>query len=723
MKNKTPRIAPERAKRISIKTKIMYALLFISLLSLVISSATNLLSLSVTKEYVVESNTEQGSVIAGLSSDAMLDLSVTNVIGFAEVKADALNLELKKVSDSLGMLAGYAGELYRNPDKYSRVEYSHPLKSREGELCMQWVLADNVRLEDVSDEIYLQGNMKPLFDSVMKSEPNICSVYITTATGANTGYDAYPQEKPMNFDGRVSDWYVNAKESGGLYISNAYYDSFGRGLCISMAMPIYGKADHFVGVIALDILISDLNDNILQTVVGETGYAMLFANDKSIVAAPDFSEGDDMRSLEKFLGSDWDSIYSSISSGGSGFTEGKINDSDVYIIYAQIELTDWIIAIVLPKSDITSGAETLKTAIEADTEELAGSINRVIINVTLLIVALFAVMLGVVVFLGKRLAGKISRPIVMLNSDIKCIGNGNFDYSSKIKTGDEIEELSESFESMTEELKKYIQNLAAASAYKERIATELAVATQIQSSMLPCVFPAFPDKTEFDIYATMTPAKEVGGDFYDFFAVDDNHLAVVMADVSGKGVPAALFMMTAKTRIKDSVMMGKTPAEAFTAANNALSENNDAFMFVTAFMGILELSTGILTCVNAGHNPPLLRRHTGWEWLKLKPGCVLALMPEMEYTQEEVQLEPQDILFTYTDGVTEALDNDKALYGEERLIERLGSADAGNELKPLLEYISEDIRLYADGAEQADDITMLALKYTDIHNKPENQNK
>ena len=249
---------------------------------------------------------------------------------------------------------------------------------------------------------------------------------------------------------------------------------------------------------------------------------------------------------------------------------------------------------------------------------------------------------------------------------------------------------------------------------KERIAAELNVATQIQSSMMPCTFPAFPDRSEFDIYATMKPAREVGGDFYDFFLIDEDHFAVVMADVSGKGIPAALFMMTAKTLIKNQTQLVKPPAEAFTAVNEQLCENNEAGMFVTAFMGVLEISSGRFIYVNAGHNAPLIKRAGGkFEWLKAKPGFVLGGMEDIKYCQAELTLEKNDLFFTYTDGVTEALDQEKNLYGDHRLISTLNNKPTGKiNLRDMLDYLHMDIVDFSSGAEQADDITMLVLKYT-----------
>jgi len=281
----------------------------------------------------------------------------------------------------------------------------------------------------------------------------------------------------------------------------------------------------------------------------------------------------------------------------------------------------------------------------------------------------------------------------------------------EINTGDEIQALGESFNYMLEELERYIENLSRITAEKERIGAELSVATHIQASMLPCIFPAFPDRQEFDVYATMDPAKEVGGDFYDFFLVDQDHLAVVVADVSGKGVPAALFMVIAKTLIKDHAQTGAAAQDVFTEVNRQLCESNEEGLFVTAWMGVLELSTGTLTFVNAGHNPPLVGHAGGaYEYLRSRPGFVLAGMEGTRYRPGSLTLAPGDTLYLYTDGVTEATDAHERLYGEERLKEALDRM-GGAQPQTLLPAIKADVDAFVGDAPQFDDITMLALRY------------
>ena len=250
----------------------------------------------------------------------------------------------------------------------------------------------------------------------------------------------------------------------------------------------------------------------------------------------------------------------------------------------------------------------------------------------------------------------------------------------------------------------------AITAEKERIGAELNVATQIQADMLPRIFPAFPERPEFDIYASMTPAKEVGGDFYDFFLVDDDHLAMVIADVSGKGVPAALFMVIAKTLLKNAAQTGLPPKAVLEKVNNQLCENNEAEMFVTVWLGIYEISTGKLTAANAGHEYPAIRRSGGrFELVKDRHGFVLAGMEDARYREYELELGMGDTLFLYTDGVAEAIGAANILYGTERMLATLNTAP-GRCPEKLLRDVKQDIDRFVGDAPQFDDITMLAIQ-------------
>ncbi|MCK9150619.1 SpoIIE family protein phosphatase [Methanobacterium alcaliphilum] len=343
--------------------------------------------------------------------------------------------------------------------------------------------------------------------------------------------------------------------------------------------------------------------------------------------------------------------------------------------------------------------------------------ESIYLSITLVLSIFYISSLGFLAYMEKNITipiESISHIAKNYISDSNGLTNDNqiiskFDEYSADES--EVGILALSFQKMIKDLKVYIKNLEKVTAEKERINAELNVAQKIQADMLPKNFSTFSNSNQFDIYATNIPAKEVGGDFYDFFMVDDNHLAIVIADVSGKGVPAALFMVIAKTLIKNYTQLGKTPEDVFNTVNNQLYEGNDENMFVTAWMGILDIETGKFTYINAGHNPPLLKTGINeYKWLKSKPGFVLAGMENIKYTQNEITINSGDRVFLYTDGITEAINCDDELFGESRLLKVL-SSEKDQSLKEILNYVKKEIDIFVEGRKQFDDITMLIMEY------------
>ncbi|MBR3239747.1 MAG: serine/threonine-protein phosphatase, partial [Oscillospiraceae bacterium] len=289
--------------------------------------------------------------------------------------------------------------------------------------------------------------------------------------------------------------------------------------------------------------------------------------------------------------------------------------------------------------------------------------------------------------------------------------NLQFQMEKAYRTGDEIEELAESFAKLSGQTLRYIAEVERVTAEKERIGTELELATRIQADMLPNIFPAFPERSEFDIYAKMDPAREVGGDFYDFFLVDEDHLCMVMADVSGKGVPAALFMMATKIILSNNAKQGKSPAQILADTNAAICANNREEMFVTVWIGVLELSTGKLTAANAGHEYPALRRPGGgFELVEDPHGFVLGGLGGMKYREYELTLEPGSKLFVYTDGVPEATDAEEQMFGTERMMEAL-NREPERRPEEILAGVRAAVDAFVGEAEQFDDLTMLCVEY------------
>ena len=361
-----------------------------------------------------------------------------------------------------------------------------------------------------------------------------------------------------------------------------------------------------------------------------------------------------------------------------------------------------------------AGTPVALASVDISMDMVDGQINRMIaLSLVLSLVVMSLCIMGYYFYLRRM----VIKPLDTLAGAARSFtsererGEGLVMDKIRITSQDEVGELYRAMSKMELDMTSYLENLRKVTAERERVGAELNVATQIQADMLPSLFPAFPSRHDFDIYATMTPAKEVGGDFYDFFLVDDTHLAMVIADVSGKGVPAALFMVIAKTLIKNRALVGGTPAQILADVNNQLCEGNAAQLFVTVWIGILDLTTGKGIAANAGHEHPTLRRAGGaFELVEYRHSPAVATMEGLRFREHEFEMRPGDTLFVYTDGVPEATDATPELFGNERMLKALNGAK-DRPLKDLLHAVKADIDAFVAGAPQFDDITMLAMTY------------
>ena len=392
--------------------------------------------------------------------------------------------------------------------------------------------------------------------------------------------------------------------------------------------------------------------------------------------------------------------------------ESGSTDASNWFVYVPGEGLIGVSSALLDEDDPSAGSLYFLI----DTDDVADGI----LDVVACFVVLMAIALVLeTLLLSRRMNRTLVRPLEAIAGAVQGYSNdreagvlGARHFAKlDIHTGNEVEHLASTLATMEKDVATYVDDIARISAEQERKATELRMAAQIQQSALPSEFPAFPDRAEFDIHASMSPAREVGGDFYDFFLVDEDHLCMVMADVSDKGVPSALFMMTSKTTLANHIMMGKSPAQALTDTNTALCTNNRAGMFVTIWVGILQISTGVLTAANGGHEYPILQRpHGEYTLYKDRHGLVVGGMSGIKYTDYRVSLRPGAKLFVYTDGVPEATNTEMQMFGLDRTVEALNAVrDATPE--ETLAAVRRSVDEFVQGAEQFDDLTMLCLEY------------
>ncbi|MCR4557020.1 MAG: SpoIIE family protein phosphatase [Saccharofermentans sp.] len=473
-----------------------------------------------------------------------------------------------------------------------------------------------------------------------------------------------------------------------------------------------------VAVVAADVWLNTINDYIVEKstkdnflcVVNDKGQMIFSPKEEGVFKVDATPDAPDLRNYED---KDFADFIMLALQENTGLKALEIDGEEYYICGVPMDTLGWAVISVVDKELTNQPTASLLESYNAINDSAAQTYrngvkysSRVVIVFTVIVVLLDNAAALI-------LAHNIVKPLETMTRKINSISDSNqtFTMEKVYKTGDEVEVLAESFATLSERMHDYITQITHITAEKERIGTELALATRIQADMLPNIYPAFPDRPEFDIYASMDPAKEVGGDFYDFFLADDDHLCMVMADVSGKGVPAALFMMASKIILQNNAMMGKSPAQILKDTNAAICANNREDMFVTVWMGVLEISSGKLTAANAGHEYPMIKRKDGeFGLVKDKHGFVIGGIENLKFKEYETILRPGDKLFLYTDGVPEATNPQNELFGTERMIASLNQiSDSAPE--KILKQMRKAVDDFVEESEQFDDITMLCLEY------------
>jgi serine phosphatase RsbU (regulator of sigma subunit) len=449
--------------------------------------------------------------------------------------------------------------------------------------------------------------------------------------------------------------------------------------------------------------------------VGELGYTSLYEKETGIMRIHPNPEliNTDLHDLRMKLPVFWKiyefSLDGSISSGYYDWidSDGKTREKFMYMV--PVEGTPYIVAATTYIDEFSKPITLMGNRIAVTTEATTDAIQKNIDN-TWNFFAIFVAGVFVVIFgLAFLLSRMITRPIKVLTAGSESIGKGNLDYRVEIHTGDELEDLANSFNKMTSELQMYTSELRRTTAEKERVEKELEIARGIQQSFLPENPPVIPG---FDLAALNLPAKEVGGDFYDFIPVGSNKWGLVVADVSGKGVPAALFMALSRTLVRASVSDKVTPSQAINKTNELIAENERSNMFVTLFYGVLDPVNMKLTYVSAGHNPPFMLSRGGEDIIMLKArGIALGVVPEMNLEEKEITLDSNDIVVLYTDGVTEAINSENEQFGQERMI-AIAEQNQHLPAAEIVKRIKDGVIDFSSGVPQFDDLTLLVLKVT-----------
>lgn len=490
------------------------------------------------------------------------------------------------------------------------------------------------------------------------------------------------------------EWYRVPKETKMSYWCEPYYDKGGNDyLEVTYSSPIELNGQ-VIGIITADVTLERLTDIVNRIKVYPHSYNFMLSRSGTYITHPQKGR---IMSQTFFTANDTleDALLRRVGvemvEGKSGSAEIERDDDSYYIFYEPLGQIGWSTAIVCPEDDIF-----------ADAHKLGRALNLILVLGLLLLV-----------FTCYKTVRHFCAPLREFSKAAQNVAKGNFETRiPKPKAQDELRNLRDSLVNMQKSLVTYVDQLQTVTASKERIESELRIAHQIQMYMIPRIFPPFPERTEIDIYATLQPAKEVGGDFYDF-QIEDDHLYFIIGDVAGKGVPASLVMAVSRTLFRIIAPREREVEKIAEALNDAMVDGNESALFVTLFIGDLDLKTGYLEYCNAGHNPPVLRLggQDSTEYMHVVSNLPIGALKCMKFQKESLQLTEKSMLFLYTDGLTEAEDARKEQYGEERLMKYVRKNDTDTDAETIVKGVLADVTTHVSGSPQSDDLTMLVIRY------------
>jgi len=703
-----PRIA------LTIRAKILILFLALSLAALAITGYFAFSAISDVGSYAQGSSQALGEGVVNDSSTALLSLGEEYLVRIASDKAEITNVLFVDTETEMNILAAQTAEFqYNAPVTALTPVYpgnNPPSNPKSGAVL---TFAPGVTATPDSEEARTLSGLSDVLKAIFTADNDMTSIYIATDSGMMLMYPG-DANLPKKYDPRTRSWYVQAVTQGERVWSDApYVDAGNSDLVMTYSRAVTSqKYGHWV--IGSDVSTKTINDDFIGQTFGGQGYAVLLNQNGDIISRPGLSAGnvrwnEPVGQENAFSGNDpgLDAVAANMTTGKTGIGKVWFNGTDTYVAYAPVSSMNWSLAISLPVSQITQPVEKFTGKIEDATQDTGMHITAQTDRLSTVFGILFFAILLFVLMVSVLLSHVITQPVATLKEGAMAFGDGDLDFRVTIRSGDEFEDLARSFNSMAETLKENIANLKKTTAEKERYVKEMEIARSIQTSFLPGKMPEIPG---FDLSAVMIPAMEVGGDFYDVIPLRDGGWAFVIADVSGKGVSAALFMAMSRTLIRAGLEGATESTRGLYTANRLIARDAPSGMFVTVFSAVLDPGKLTFTCTNAGHNPPLVIRGDSGEAVFLtEHGIAMGVLPDMDITPEHMQLKPGDLFILYTDGVTEAFDPGYNAFGEERLVH------VAKECRSLPSGIVRDriiaaIREYTGSAPQSDDITLVVIR-------------
>jgi phosphoserine phosphatase RsbU/P len=706
--------SPRAWQRLTIKAKILLVFLSISMAALGIVGFAAFSTMSSMGSYALASSDQLGSRAVSDSTTALEANAESSLLRLATDQADISNVIFEQVNSEMDTLAGYASTVRQRPvSPVTRVLYSQNDQPPDPKNASNYFLASGVTKESVADELSALSQIDDLMQPLVASDTRITQAYIGTGSGILWNHP-WDNGIPVSYDPRTRDWFTRAHESGQLVWSDPYVDAGGKGLMVTCSRDAGTDASGRTWIVGIDVTLDTINTQIINTQVSERGYALLLDSRGDVISRPGIAatdrKWDESFTSENLLTSDNDALSAvarEMVAGKSGTARVHLGGEEKYIAYAPLRSVNWSLAIVMPVDDIIAPSRETRARIVTATGETGTYLNQQMNAAKSLFFVLFIILFIIVTILSVLFAQIITRPVEELKRGSEAIGAGDLEHRVLITTGDEFEDLANSFNKMAVNLRNNMDELQRTTAEKERFAKELEIAKGIQQSFLP---DSAPDITGIELVAKNVPALEVGGDFYDFIPVAKDRWGLVIADVSGKGVPAALFMALSRTLIRASTLVDADPAQSIGHANRMIYEDSKTNMFVTLFYAVLDAREMTLNYVNAGHNPPLLLQDGAAAVLLLKAkGIALGVIDEVDLQSVKVDLKPGDVLVLYTDGVTEAINNREEEFGEERLYQVI-TENRNRPAQEIMQNILDAITAHAGDQPQYDDITLMILR-------------
>ena len=714
----------EKLKKQNLKTRLLVGMLIIIVASSLITNAVVGIKMLSTHKYIVASDEKLAQTVKDTSTSYMQEEVTKNLLNTAMLNANEADSNFEQFKESVEMLRDDAEYLYLHQNEVGRVQVMPPNPANNGKLSLHITYSEEADPDSdaIKDEAGLLGNDGQTLLNIHAGNPSMAACYFATESGIFIEADYASAAKcdengnPKNYEAKERPWYQGAVEAKDTIFTNIVRESTGKRIGMMCGSPIYYK-NELKGVACAGIYLDDLKEMVESVDIGEGGIAIIINNNgqmvyssesEGLLAITDDNANYDWRESEN---SDFASLISDGINGAVGNKTIMLDDASYCAAYAPIETLGWSFIVMLPEEEVFASTNALINILSGESEATELGVADSFKQLIFILGAVGIIMIVFSVLGSVLLATDIAHPIQLLTKKVSAIEGDNLEFEWDMDVGAETQQLAETFKALTSRMKGYIAEVTEATAEKERLGTELGIATRIQASMLPNTFPAFPEREEFDIFASMHPAKEVGGDFYDFFFIDQDHLALVIADVSDKGVPAAMFMMVSKTMIQNGALVGGTPGEVLTFVNDQIVAKNDASMFVTVWFAILTISTGEVIATNAGHEYPAIKKANGkYEYLKDKHGLPLGVMDGNQYIDYTFKLEPGDSIYVYTDGVTEAINTSEEFWGMDNLLDALNAEKYEDPVETISGVVCI-LNEYVGEAAQFDDITQLCILY------------